>query len=351
MSIIEQAARRLDALNRAGIDVPWEAAGVEARDAVAQLARGGGLRDPWDPRVDNRERREAGAGAGTDVAEASSALLPPVAPLDLAHLAASGLLVPGLEDSALGTDFRRAKRALLEQVRPALAARPGSGAVVVVTSAVDGEGRTTCAINLALSMAMEVDTSVVLVEADVRRPQVLARLGLPAGAGLSELLADPQLPLARAIVPTSLPGLSVLAAGEPDARAHERLAGPGMRSLMTQLVGHRPDRIVVVDAPALLRSPDAGALAALATQVVVVVAAQRTPRAQVRQAFAMLDGALPVVALLNHLPAGTGTAGVGGGQRTSRGAGAGGGAGTGAGAGSGAGAGTVPRGAAQTSAP
>ena len=306
MSIIEQAARRLDALNRAGIDVPWEAAGVEARDAVAQLARVGAARDPWDPRGDNRERREAGAGAVP--AEVPPAPLPPAAPLDLAHLAASGLLVPGLEDSALGTDFRRAKRALLEHVRPALAARPGSGAVVVVTSAVDGEGRTTCAINLALSMAMEVDTSVVLVEADVRRPQVLARLGLPAGAGLSELLADPQMPLARAIVPTSLPGLSVLPAGEPDARAHERLAGPGMRSLVTQLVGHRPDRIVVVDAPALLRSADAGALAALATQVVVVVAAQRTPRAQVRQAFAMLDHTLPVVALLNHLPAGAAVA-------------------------------------------
>jgi receptor protein-tyrosine kinase len=322
MSIIEQAARRLDALNRAGIDVPWEAAGAQARDAVAQIGRVGPGRDVWE----TRERREGGGGTTATPAATPAAPSPPPAALDLAHLAASGLLVPGLEDSALGTDFRRAKRALLEHVRPTLAARPGSGAVVVVTSAVDGEGRTTCAINLALSMAMEVDTSVVLVEADVRRPQVLARLGLPAGAGLSELLADPQMPLARAVVPTSLPGLSVLPAGEPDARAHERLAGPGMRSLMTQLVGHRPDRIVVVDAPALLRSADAGALAALATQVVVVVAAQRTPRAQVRQAFAMLDGALPVVALLNHVPTEAAVAG-------------------------GAGAGTVPREAAEASAP
>ena len=227
-------------------------------------------------------------------------------PLDLPRLAQAGYLVPGLEQDPLAEDFRRAKRALLDRMRETAATRPGSGALVVVTSAVDGEGRTTCAINLALSMALEVDTSVLLVEADVRRPQVLSRLGVTGGLGLTELLADPALPLARAVLPTSLTGLSLLPAGAPDARSHELFAGPGMRGLVAQLNGHRPDRVVVVDAPALLRSADAAALAALATQVVVVVAAQRTPAPLVQQAFASLEGGPPVVALLNHLPEGSG---------------------------------------------
>jgi len=313
MSIIEQAARRLEALHRAGIDVPWEAAGLQARDAAARVTR----------------EVQAGAAAAGDAPTATQAATddrgprppvetgvmvnPPVA-LDLSRLAQSGYLVPAPDggaqapqgQAALAQDFRRAKRALLDRVRESAAARPGSGALVVVTSAVEGEGRTTCAINLALSLALEVDTSVLLVEADVQRPQVLERLGVTGGPGLTDLLADPHMPLARAILPTSLPALSLLPAGAPDVRSHELFAGPGMRRRVAQLIGHRPDRLVIMDAPALLRSADAGALAALASQVVVVVAAQRTPRPLVQQAFAALEGGPPAVALLNHLPAGIG---------------------------------------------
>ena len=313
MSIIEQAARRLEALHRAGIEVPWEAAGLDARDAAARVTRGAppdaaaamdaptaaqAAADDWGPRPPG---------------ETAVMVNAPVA-LDLSRLAQSGYLVPesgggaasARGQAALAQDFRRAKRALLDRVRESAAARPGSGTLVVVTSAVEGEGRTTCAINLALSLALEVDTSVLLVEADVQRPQVLERLGVAGGPGLTDLLSDPQLPLAQAILPTSLPALSLLPAGAPDARSHELFAGPGMRRRVAQLIGHRPDRLVIMDAPALLRSADAGALAALATQVVVVVAAQRTPRPLVQQAFAALEGGPPAVALLNHLPAGAG---------------------------------------------
>lgn len=308
MSIIEQAARRLEALNRAGIDVPWEAAGLDAREAASRMARSaraGAAASAQAQVVAELRPLDAAAAAGAALAadRASAETVNAPVPLDLQGLAHAGYLVPGLEQEQLAEDFRRAKRALLDRVRESAASRPGSGALVVVTSAVDGEGRTTCAINLALSMAMEVDTSVLLVEADVQRPQVLARLGVTGGIGLTELLADPALPLARAVLPTSLPALSLLPAGAPDARSHELFAGPGMRGLVSQLIGHRPDRVVIVDAPSLLRSADAAALAALATQVVVVVAAQRTPRPLVQQAFASLDGGPPVVALLNHLPA------------------------------------------------
>jgi receptor protein-tyrosine kinase len=310
MSIIEQAARRLEALHRAGIDVPWEAAGLEARDASAQVAR--------SVHAGAVAASQAEAAAAVAQAQGAAAAMPAPVTLDLGRLAQAGLLVPvggdarepgagaSPEQTRLAEDFRRAKRALLDRVREAAATRPGGGALVVVTSAVDGEGRTTCAINLALSLALEVDTSVTLVEADVRRPQVLERLGVAGEIGLTDLLADPDLPLSRALLPTSVPGLSLLPAGTPDARSHELFAGPGMRRLVSQLIGHRPDRVVIVDAPALLRSADAGALAALATQVVVVVAAQRTPRPVVQQAFASLEGGPPVVALLNHLPDGAG---------------------------------------------
>lgn len=303
MSIIEQAARRLEALNRAGIDVPWEAAGLDAREAQARAARSARAAAAAESGAAGAAASSDPSGAGRLADAAGAGWVNAPVPLDLPRLAKAGYLVPGLEQAPLAEDFRRAKRALLDRVRESAAAQPGSGALVVVTSAVDGEGRTTCAINLALSMAMEVDTSVLLVEADVKRPQALARLGVAGGVGLTDLLADPGLPLVRAVLPTNLPGLSLLPAGAPDVRSHELFAGSGMRGLVSQLIGHRPDRVVIVDAPSLLRSADAGALAALATQVVVVVAAQRTPLPLVQRAFSSLEGGPPVVALLNHLPA------------------------------------------------
>ena len=217
---------------------------------------------------------------------------------------AEGYLVPGLEGSALADDFRRAKRALLEQVRAGSRSRQGAGAVIVVTGPTEGEGRTRSAINLALSMAMEVDTSVLLVEADVHHPSVLQRLGVEAGPGLTDLLQDPSLAVQQAVLQTSLPALSLLPAGTPSDRSHELFASPGMRSLLAQLAGQGPDRLVIIDAPPLLQGSDARTLASLASQVVVVVEALRTPRATVRAAFDELQGCPAVVSLLNHAASG-----------------------------------------------
>ncbi|MFZ4649370.1 MAG: CpsD/CapB family tyrosine-protein kinase [Rubrivivax sp.] len=283
MSIIEQAARRLDALQRAGIAVPWEAAGTQAREVVAQLRQEAPV-------------RPAGlADGGATLRQLT---------LDLPYLEAQGFLVPGLEGSALADDFRRAKRALLEQLRNAGRSRQAGGAVIVVTSPTEGPGRARVAINLALSMSMEVDTSVLLVEADTRAPSLLTRLGGEAGPGLVDLLMDPGLGLPRAVLQTSLPALSLLPAGTPSDRSHELYASPGMRSLLAQLAGAGPGRVVIVDAPPLLRGTDARTLAAMASQVVVVVEALRTPRATVRAAFDELQGCPAVVSLLDHAASG-----------------------------------------------
>jgi receptor protein-tyrosine kinase len=279
MSIIEQAARRLDALQRAGIAVP----GTPRARRRARSWRKLRHEAPARPRTPAE-----GQPAARQVA------------LDLARMQAEGYLVPALEDSPLADDFRRAKRALLEQVRAGSRSRQSAGAVIVVTGPEAGDGRTRSAINLALSMAMEVDTSVLLVEADVQRPSVLQRLGLEAGPGLTDLLRDPGLALPQVVLQTSLPALSLLPAGTRSERAHELIAGPAMRSLLGQLAGQGPDRIVVIDAPPLLQGTDARTLAALASQVVVVVEALRTPRAAVRAAFDELQGCPAVVSLLNH---------------------------------------------------
>lgn len=317
MSIIEQAARRLEALNRAGIAVPWDAAGTSPGTLEALQRRQ--ARSPADPAAVPQDetglRTVPDATPGTE----PDPLRPPREPvqLDLERLARGGCLVPGQEGTALADEFRRAKRALMDPAlanaanaasaalawpEPGIASRARAGTVIVVTSAVPGEGKTACAVNLALSLAMEVENSVLLVDAQAAQPAVGPRLGVSAEAGLTELLGDNGLHAADVVLPTNLPKLSLLLAGAPDDHSHELFASPAMRRLLAQLAGPRGFRFVVVDAPAVLASTDAAALAALADRVVMVVGAARTPREQVQQAFAALQACPVVLSLLNHGP-------------------------------------------------
>jgi len=169
-----------------------------------------------------------------------------------------------------------------------------------VTSALPREGKTFCAINLALSMAMEVDTSVLLVDADVVRPAVLDRLGLPPTRGLMDVLTDPSLDLADVMLRTNIPKLSLLPAGTRNERSTELLGSEAMERLLVDLSNRYADRVVIFDAPPLLLTSEAKVLAERLGQVVVVVEAGNTPRAAVNEAFAAVAQCANVVTVLNR---------------------------------------------------
>jgi receptor protein-tyrosine kinase len=220
--------------------------------------------------------------------------------LDFEFLRRGGVLVPSQARSDLAQQFRRVKSPLLRNARTATAAGSPPGQLIMVTSALSGEGKTFFSINLAMSMAMEVDTSVLLVDADVVRPGLFARLGIDTGApGLLDLLTQPALRLAQAVIATNLPKLALLAAGAPHERSTELLGSVAMERLLSQLVHDYPDHIIIFDAPPLLTTTEAAILAPMVGQIVVVVEAQRTPRRSVEQAFAALGGCPVVLSVLN----------------------------------------------------
>jgi Mrp family chromosome partitioning ATPase len=170
----------------------------------------------------------------------------------------------------------------------------------MVTSALRGEGKTFCALNLAMSLALEVDTSVVLVDADVVRPGVFERLGLSARPpGLLDLLRGSVGQLAQALVGTDVAKLLLMAPGEHDPRATELLASGAMDRLLTRLAEEYADHVVIFDAPPLLNHVESTVLASKVGQVLVVVEAGKTPRAAVQQAFAALTGCPVVASVLN----------------------------------------------------
>lgn len=218
--------------------------------------------------------------------------------LDLQRLARIGYLVPANRRSALAEEFRHFKRGLVRQARSqeAVAQRLS---LIMMTSSVPGEGKTFCAINLALSIAMEVDTSVLLVDADAARADLPKRLGFAAQRGLLDLLGDSALALDDVVLATNVPKLSLLPCGESSGDTTELFASEAMGRLLLTLAARSPGQIVIFDGPPLLATSEAKVLASRLGQVVLVVAASTTPRSAVAMALAELESCPKVVALLN----------------------------------------------------
>ena len=169
----------------------------------------------------------------------------------------------------------------------------------MVTSAMPGEGKTFIAANLAISIAMEYDHSVLLVDGDVAHPSLPKVLGLPQKAGLLDLLTHDDLHPDDVVLTTNLERLSFLPAGTRHRRATELLASERMSSLLQRLVSSDPDRIIIFDSPPLLATTEARILATYMGQVVMVVAADATSRHVVNQALTTIEQCEVVLMLLN----------------------------------------------------
>lgn len=210
-------------------------------------------------------------------------------PLDFEALAAAGMVTPDAERSQVAEEFRHIKRPLLLNAFGDGALQRPNRNLIMVTSARPNEGKTFTAINLALSIALERDRTVLLVDADVARPSVARVLNFPGTAGLVDFLADHERSIADIMLSTSLPKLRILPAGRRHAHSTELLASESMQQLAQELAERYPDRVVVFDSPPLLATSEAAVLAGLMGQVVMVVEAGKTKREELKEALALLN--------------------------------------------------------------
>ena len=237
---------------------------------------------------------EASVAYGPDVADgadgaAAAAAAPLYRPLNLARLEEQGMLTQEGGRSSVAEDFRIIKRPLLRQARASGAEAIRHGNLIVVTSAMPGEGKTYCAVNLAMSIAMEMDITVLLVDADVARPSVLKVLGLPPEPGLMDVLLDPQLAMGDVILKTNVANLRILPAGRSNKHATELLASRAMSRLLAEIASRYSDRVVVFDSPPLLITSEAHALVGQMGQVVMVVEAEKTTQHAVKEALRQIE--------------------------------------------------------------
>jgi protein-tyrosine kinase len=225
--------------------------------------------------------------------------------IDRKKLAEHGMLVPGATVTALAEEFRLVKRQLLTTARQ-IRAGGGEGAddrsrMILVCSAKPNDGKTFCAINLALSMAAEKDVEILLVDADFAKPDVLARLGAPDGPGLLDVLAGAVASAEDCVIDTDVPQLSVLPAGTRSVADTELLASEGAHAILDGLAAANPRRIVIFDSPPILAASPASALASHVGQVMLVVRADRTRENELRDAVGLLDGCDHIQLLLNSV--------------------------------------------------
>jgi protein-tyrosine kinase len=219
--------------------------------------------------------------------------------LDLAHMRDSGMVTAAGGRTMLVEDFRIIKRPLIKRAFEQRGPGEKPGNLIMITSSLPGEGKTYCAINLAMSIAMELDHTVLLVDADVARPSVLRVLGLPAQRGLMDILLDDKTDLADVMLRTNVDTLSILPAGTSSPRATELLASQTMSAFVAEIANRYPDRIVIFDSPPLLLTSEAHVLASLMGQIVLVVESETTTQHAVKESLRQLEGCSNVNLIYN----------------------------------------------------
>lgn len=263
-SLIEQAAQRLEQLRQAGVE-------------IADMPVAAGLSPP------------------------PAAALSRAVALDLEALAQAGIVSPNAPRSEIADQFRVIKRPLIRNAMGKGAAQVEQGNLIMVTSALAGEGKTFTAINLAMSLATELDCTVMLVDADVAHPRVMSVLGLSEGPGLLDLVRDPSQDMSHRLLRTNIDKLTLLPSGTPHARATELLASDAMADLLKDMARRYADRIIVFDSPPLLLTTEARVLATHMGQIVMVVQAEQTLRSAVAQALATIESCPVKLMLLNQV--------------------------------------------------
>lgn len=219
------------------------------------------------------------------------------ASINIGRLKAGGFVTPEAERTEIAEEFRLIKRPLLANAFGQGADAIERGNMIMVTSSMPGEGKTFCTINLALSIAMEMDRTVLLVDADVAKPKLLQYLGLRAEKGLLDVLRGHES-LPNALLKTNIEKLTILPAGKSNKHATELLASDAMNSLIEDLASRYSDRIVIFDSPPLLATSESSVLATHMGQIVMVVEADKTPQAAVREALGQIEDSGALISMM-----------------------------------------------------
>ena len=230
--------------------------------------------------------------------------------LNLRKLAMQEFITPDNVSTPLSHNFRRLKRPILNNVLGKGATVLDNANLVMFTSSFPNEGKTFSAINMAMSIALERDKRVLLIDADVTKPSHHDIFGVEMQSGIMDLLMGEVDDVSKIIYKTNLPSLSLMFSGHMTPHAPELFASQAMETFVTELSKRYDDRVIVFDAAPLLLPTEASVLASLMGQIVLVIEAEKTRPNDVKMSLDMLSNRI-VLLLLNKVRAGNDMAGYG----------------------------------------
>jgi capsular exopolysaccharide synthesis family protein len=201
-------------------------------------------------------------------------------------------VIAGLTHHELSDTFRLLRTQVLKHLNAA------GFTTLAVTSPNRGEGKTLTSVNLSVSLAMHITRTVLLVDADLRRPSVHTCFGINPEPGLARYLTD-GVTVADCLVNPGVDRLVILPAGAPLRTSSELLASPRMIGLAKELKARYPDRLVVYDLPPVLTSDDALAFLQHVECCLLVIEEGSTRRGDVQRALELLEGYNLIGTVLN----------------------------------------------------
>ena len=221
--------------------------------------------------------------------------------IDIEGLEAKGFVALSRKRTLINEEFRSIKRKVLNNAFGGLAKTLNHSNLVLVSSSRPNEGKTFTAVNLALSIALEQDKTVLLVDADVLKPSVSKTLEIGANVGLIEYLTGEEENVSSVIYHTNIENLKVIPAGLPHHLSNELLSSDKMLKLCQEFANRYPDRIVVFDCPPLLGVNETALMAEQCGQGVIVVEEFKSKVSEVKQAVDLLPESMAVGFVLNKV--------------------------------------------------
>ena len=219
--------------------------------------------------------------------------------IDLKALEQQGFVSLSTQRRLINEEYRVIKRKLITNAFGQLSSTLHHPNLIMVSSSRPGEGKTFSSINLALSIALEQDKTVLLVDADVLRPKVAKTLNVNHAVGLTDYLLDPEIKVADVLLNTNVPRLKLVTAGTPHHLSTELLASDRMLRLAAEFANRYADRVVIFDAPPLLGVNETAVLATMCGQGVMVVEENKSRLAEIEQSVALLPPEMAVGFLIN----------------------------------------------------
>jgi receptor protein-tyrosine kinase len=219
--------------------------------------------------------------------------------IDLQSLSNRNFVSIATERRLIYEEYRVIKRKLINNAFGGLSSTLKHPNLILVSSSRPGEGKTFTSVNLALSIALEQDKTVLLVDADVLRPNVSRTLEISTPLGLTDYLSSNDIDVSDIIYSTNVERLKLITAGKPHHLSTELLASDKMIELVNEFASRYPDRIVIFDAPPLLGVNETAVLAAMCGQAVVVLEENKTKLNELDKALSLLPKDLAVGFVIN----------------------------------------------------